>query len=359
MCGLASVPVVRCLSSSVTFDQRFLHSFLLCVLLSNCLQGKTETAKKYGRVLRELGMLSDGECITRGASTLVGAHEGATKATVNALMDAVQGKVRRLCRLHLQLATPHPLPTALNCVASICAPCPPAQVLLIDEAHQLAESAYGREALGVLVERVQGTAVEDFAVVMCGYDEKVLAMIRTCDPGLARRFRVEDAFHFPDYTNDELEQIMLLKAPAEGVSVTPAVAKAVVAAVLGKQRMKPNFGNAGAVANLLQTGKARRYARGGTLERDASTGGVVLVESDFYDSVATSTAQDVLAHLAGAEGVKAQICRLEKLVRLAKRRAELSGDAFDPSPFLKCYAFVGPPVRAEGLGRGLGLGAPG
>ena len=83
-------------------------------------QGKTESAKLYGRILREMSLLSDGECVVRGSSALVGGHEGATKVLVNALMDSVKGKV-----------------------------------LLIDEAHQLAESAYGKEALGVLVERVQ------------------------------------------------------------------------------------------------------------------------------------------------------------------------------------------------------------
>lgn len=84
------------------------------------LQGKTESAKLYGRILRELSLLSDGECVVRGSSSLVGGHEGATKVLVNSLMDFVKGKV-----------------------------------LLIDEAHQLADSAYGKEALGVLVERVQ------------------------------------------------------------------------------------------------------------------------------------------------------------------------------------------------------------
>ena len=111
---------------------------------------------------------------------------------------------------------------------------------------------------------------------MCGYEDRILAMLRTCDPGLARRFRVEDAFRFPDYTNEELVQIMLRMAHTEGVYVTEAVAKIAIETVLAKQRMKPNFGNAGAVRNLLQVGKARRLAlsSGGKVERAASSGGV-------------------------------------------------------------------------------------
>ena len=89
------------------------------------LQGKTEFAKLYGRILRELGLLSDGECVVRGAGALIGAHEGATKVLVHALMDSIKGKM-----------------------------------LLIDEAHQLADSAYGKEALGVLVERVQVSSID-------------------------------------------------------------------------------------------------------------------------------------------------------------------------------------------------------
>ena len=168
--------------------------------------------------------------------------------------------------------------------------------------------------------RIYQGGVEDFAVVMCGYEKEVRAMLRTCDPGLARRFRAEEAFHFPDYTNAELAtsewttrswggtwsalsagpslHVSRPRAPAavmvgmsagEGVSVAADVAKAAVDAVLAKQRMKPAFGNAGAVRNPLQTGKARRLARGGDMRR--LCGCVVLEPSDFFDVTRADDAQ--------------------------------------------------------------------
>lgn len=90
------------------------------------------------------------------------------------------------------------------------------KVLVIDEAYVLAESTYGKEALNTLVERVQGTPGEDFAVLLCGYDSQMAEMFRTCNPGLQRRWRMEDAFHFDDYTDDELVEIMLQQATDAG-----------------------------------------------------------------------------------------------------------------------------------------------
>ncbi len=143
------------------------------LFLGNPGTGKTTVAKIYGAILAECGMLSSGEVIVIGASKLTGATVGSAGALVNAQLDAAAGKV-----------------------------------LVIDEAYVLATTTYGKEALDVLVERVQGTPGEDFAVILCGYDEPMDAMLRDCNPGLARRFRKDDAFHFNDYSDEQLVTIM-------------------------------------------------------------------------------------------------------------------------------------------------------
>jgi hypothetical protein len=61
-----------------------------------------------------------GQVIVEGASNLTDGHEGGTKVKVNALLQRCAGKV-----------------------------------LIVDEAYQLGESKYGREALDVFVERMQ------------------------------------------------------------------------------------------------------------------------------------------------------------------------------------------------------------
>jgi SpoVK/Ycf46/Vps4 family AAA+-type ATPase len=55
--------------------------------------GKTTIAKLYGRILAEMGYLSNGEVIVVGASKLTGSAVGATATIVNNLLDSVKGKV--------------------------------------------------------------------------------------------------------------------------------------------------------------------------------------------------------------------------------------------------------------------------
>jgi Holliday junction resolvasome RuvABC ATP-dependent DNA helicase subunit len=195
------------------------------IFLGNPGTGKTTVAKLYGRLLAELGYLSNGEVVVVGASKLTGDVVGATATKVNEMIDSCAGKV-----------------------------------LVIDEAYVLANSQYGREALDVLVERIQGVPGEDIAVILCGYDNVMRKMLKDCNPGLSglsRRFRIEDAFRFADYTDDELISIMQIRASGMGLFISKEVAASVVLKVISKQRNKPNFGNVGAVNNLLDRGKER------------------------------------------------------------------------------------------------------
>ena len=112
------------------------------------LLGKTTIAGLYGKILCEMGYLSCGEVVVIGASRLTGEHVGSTAKKVNDLLDSIEGKV-----------------------------------LVIDEAYVLAGTVYGREALDVLVERVQCTAGEDFAVILCGYEDAMKKMFLDCNPG--------------------------------------------------------------------------------------------------------------------------------------------------------------------------------
>ena len=66
---------------------------LHCCFLGNPGTGKTTVAKLYGRILCELGFVSSGEVVIKGASELTGSAIGGTAKTVNDLMDSVSGKV--------------------------------------------------------------------------------------------------------------------------------------------------------------------------------------------------------------------------------------------------------------------------
>lgn len=272
------------------------------LFLGNPGTGKTSVAKVYGALLRELGLLSKGNVEVVGASKLTGSYVGSTAAIVNALLDSNKG-----C------------------------------VLVIDEAYSLSQSIYGKEALDTLVERVQGTPGEDFAVIMCGYGDEMEAMLRNCNSGLARRFRMEDALRFEDYDDAVLVEIMQKMASDRGLKMKSSVAVAAVETVLSKERSKKNFGNAGAVKNLIEKGIMSMSRR-----RDNATSRWLddeLIVSDFFDSVVPGAAKAALSRMVNADHFLAHIDSLEKRIRAQKKRRGL----VNSHEFLKNYRFTGPP----------------
>ena len=115
--------------------------------------------------------------------------------------------------------------------------------------------------IDTLVEQVQNVPGENRAVVMLGYEEEMRRMFKNCNPGLARRFQMENAFVFPDYNDIELLNILQHKAKAAGLRMDFDVAKRAVRSLSGA-RAKPHFGNAGAVENMLSGAKLKLQARG-------------------------------------------------------------------------------------------------
>lgn len=248
-----------------------------------------------------MGYLSNGEVLKYGASELIGEYVGSTQTKVNKIFDLAQGKV-----------------------------------LVIDEAYVLGrkDSFYGKDALDTIVERVQGTSGEDFAVILCGYNEEMLEMIREGNPGLKRRFRTEDAFQFTDYTDDQLSQIMLDVSINKSLHITPELAKSAVTNVIGKLRYKPNFGNVGEVNNLLQSAQEKMLKRNDKRKID---GRWELLELDLFKTVDHDAALKIISHLKQAEHIRDHIISLQKSIKVQLRNGK------EPKDLLKNYTFIGPP----------------
>ena len=135
-------------------------------------------AQIYGRVLKGLGYLSDGSIEVRTPSDLIGAAVGSTEEKTAAVLE--------LCR---------------------------GTVLVIDEAYGLHSNAsYGKAAIDTIVSKVMNSPGEDIAVLMLGYEEQMRRMLREANPGLQRRFSLESAFRFEDFSDEELETILLSAA---------------------------------------------------------------------------------------------------------------------------------------------------
>ena len=84
--------------------------------------------------------------------------------------------------------------------------------------------------------------------------DQMEALFQNLNPGLSRRFLMTSAFHFEDYTDDDLQTILNLKLKQIGFDATTE-AKTVVRECLRLARNKPHFGNAGEVDILLDAAK--------------------------------------------------------------------------------------------------------
>ena len=102
-------------------------------------------------------------------------------------------------------------------------------------------------------------------VLLLGYRKEMEAFLRRGNPGLARRFQLEHAFEFDDYDDQALLRILLGSVARRGTRLSFAAAKQVVRRDLAKARMRPNFGNAGAVENALSAALLRAETRLQTL----------------------------------------------------------------------------------------------
>lgn len=127
------------------------------------------------------------------------------------------------------------------------------KVLIIDEAYMLYSAGNGvgnhsdsfkTAVIDTIVAEVQSTLGEDRCVLLLGYKEQMETMFQNVNPGLSRRFAIEDAFTFQDFTNGQLRQILELKLKQQDLDATED-AKDVACEKLGRERDRSNFGNGG------------------------------------------------------------------------------------------------------------------
>ena len=79
------------------------------------------------------------------------------------------------------------------------------------------------------------------AVLMLGYEEQMRKMLREQNPGLQRRFSLESAYRFEDFSDAELELILRAAAQRDGLEL-PRKVRRVALTLLVRERIKPNFG---------------------------------------------------------------------------------------------------------------------
>ena len=161
------------------------------------------------------------------------------------------------------------------------------------------------------------------------------------NPGLARRFSIENAFHFQDYSDAELLQALDWKLKAQDRTATDA-AKKVAIEVLGRLRIRPNFGNIGEVENLLSRAKTNYQDRQSSVPVHQRHHNAPFEPQDFdpdfdRDKNASSNLSKLFEDMIGAEEIIGKLGRWQKMAKVLKE------NGMDMQNIPTNFVFKGPP----------------
>ena len=177
--------------------------------------GKTTVARIMARLFHALGLLPRDEVMEITASQVMSSNVGETRENMQRRLEEARGGV-----------------------------------LFIDEAHQFGDkdSLGAREAVEALVPAAWNLRLE-LVIILAGYANKMPDFFNM-DEGLARRFPLHGRIEFPDYSLDELWEILERRLNAQGYTLEEA-ARPRLRAVLRRRMRRRGFGNAGGVENLV------------------------------------------------------------------------------------------------------------
>lgn len=180
--------------------------------------GKTTVAKKLGKILHSLGILSKGDVVMAERNTIVGRFIGQTEENMQQLLQQARGNV-----------------------------------LFIDEAYTLCDTTddrkdYGYRAIECLL-TVLAEQSPDMVVILAGYENEMERMLMA-NQGLKGRFPYH--LKFDDYDADELMEIGMRYLNAYDLNITPD-AKAKLKIIIEQQtaRHEREFSNARWMEQLI------------------------------------------------------------------------------------------------------------
>lgn len=208
---------------------------------------KTTVARILAGIFKEIGILSSGQIVETGRADLVAGYIGQTAINVKSVFQKAKGKL-----------------------------------LFIDEAYSLVSDSpkdFSYEAVNTIVQEMENNR-NDTVVVFAGYPDKMDSFF-SMNPGL--KSRVPFCISFPDYSADEMAQIVRLEAEKRGFSVCPqALEKAFSICEEAKQRS--DTGNGRFCRNLVENAILSYALRVYGEEAEGVDGGekdFTLVDEDF------------------------------------------------------------------------------
>ncbi|EIW77517.1 P-loop containing nucleoside triphosphate hydrolase protein [Coniophora puteana RWD-64-598 SS2] len=259
--------------------------------------GKTTVAKLYGQILCELGLLSNGEVVVKNPGDFVGAYLGHSEKNTKAILSNTVGK-----------------------------------------SHQ---DSFKTAVIDTMVAEIQSVPGEDRCVLLLGYKEQMEEMFQNVNPGLASRFRVEDAFTFNDFTEPQLMEIMEMKMKTQDLQATDH-AKSVAQELLSRAKNRPNFGNGREVENMLSLAKMKYQQRSSKIPPHLRSD--VMFEPEDFDpdwqraQNAAANLQKLFQDLVGCDDIVQKLGNYQKIASAMKTQG-LDMRTRIPTNFI----FKGPP----------------
>jgi SpoVK/Ycf46/Vps4 family AAA+-type ATPase len=240
------------------------------VLTGNPGTGKTQVARLIAQICKNLGVLTSGHLVEVSRVDLVADYVGQTAAkTRRKINEAIGG------------------------------------VLFIDEAYALlggTSNDYGPEAISELIRHMEDSR-DELIVIVAGYESEMHQFLAG-NPGLASRFPT--TLRLPDYTDDQLLEILDAQTRTAGLDLGPGV-RDKVGGLLLKQSRGRSFGNARLMRNVLDRAMARQVRRLSLLESAPEADAEKLLAEDFPDTLSgrirTSPPGDPLKELEAMVGL--------------------------------------------------------
>ncbi|NHC41060.1 AAA family ATPase [Bacillus sp. MM2020_1] len=267
--------------------------------------GKTTVARLVSRILKSMGLLSQGQLVEVARQDLVGEYLGSTAPKTNgAIHRAIGG------------------------------------VLFIDEAYTLArekQDPFGLEAIDTIVKGMEDYR-DDLVVVIAGYTKEMETFLKA-NPGLKSRFPY--ITEFPDYSSEEMLEILLVMAEAKDFTIDPAISGELLTLFDQKQISGRNdSGNGRLVRNLLEEAIRKQAVRLNKEENHKDF--KLLIAQDFgLEAKKPFDMEGALQPIIGLENVKDIIRTLEKQILANKKRKD-AGIITDQSQTLN-IVFTGNP----------------
>ncbi len=281
------------------------------ILLGNPGTGKTTVARIIAKILYDIGVRTSDSFVEIERSQVVSDHVGGTENRMREILDKIQGGT-----------------------------------LFIDEAYALyreeSDVDFGREAIDVLMKDMEDRR-NSYSVIMAGYKEPMLNMIKNANSGFSSRFTYQ--IELPDYSDEALIEMAHQNMKKQAFIATNGV-DAAIRKCIHHDKIDETFGNARYIRELVNRAienQSHRLHESNGYEQEEL---FILRPEDFfagtYEEKSVADYLKELDALTGLASVKEEVNSLISMI-MVQKEMEKRGIAGDDKLGTLHMAFKGNP----------------